>query len=274
MNTYNIDYSNILGEGSYGKIYSARHIKTNEIYAVKVEDKKHDMLRKEADIISTANKDNNPDYISCYGYYTTETNNYAILTMLGLSLKKIINQIKIMYIEDVVSIIPNLINQIYFFHKSGVIHRDIKPANFIYDTELNKLYLIDFGLSIRYEDINKENKKFTGTLNFMSINALKKGIPSYTDDLYSLGYMILYLCYGQLHWAHIKYDNKETRNKKMINLKSNLSNDDLTRRFCCKRLHACPYQKALRKYFNYLDCLNNNKINYDYLTNLFINILH
>lgn len=285
MHKYEIDYSELLGQGSFGKIYKALNIKENKWYAVKIEAQKKDnnnsmQLEHESIIINYANKNASPDYLICYDYYSDNDNNYCILPLLGVSLKRVITQIKTMRMNDIICLAPKLINQIEFYHSAGIIHRDIKPANFMYSCDLAQIFLIDFGLAIKKELSYTENK-FKGTINYMSINALKKGPPVEKDDLYSLGYIILNLAYGALFWTDIKYSSKEQRNKKLILLKTNLSNEDLVRNFICKsyenknkclgkiRSSKCAHQSALLEYFNYIDRINNDNIDYSYLKNLF-----
>lgn len=65
-------------------------------------------------------------------------------------------------------------------HNRGFIHRDIKSDNFLigYKALMNKVFVIDFGLSKRYlhphtgEHIPmKQNKGLIGTARFASVNA-------------------------------------------------------------------------------------------------------
>jgi cell division control protein 7 len=41
----------------------------------------------------------------------------------------------------------SLLQSVSQFHGLGLIHRDIKPANFLYNKELKKGVLIDYGLA-------------------------------------------------------------------------------------------------------------------------------
>jgi serine/threonine protein kinase len=284
INNYDIDYTELLGKGAWGKIYKAWHYTQQKWYAVKIEPRNviingvksvnmKQLLEKESNIIKAVCYCNPKNTLICYDYFSDEDNNYCILPLLGISLKHVISKIKIMDMVDIISIIPKMIEQIELVHKAGVIHRDIKPANFMYTCDLSQIVLIDFGLAIKKEDANN-SCGFKGTINYMSINALKKGVPCIHDDLYSLGYLILQLAYGSLFWADIKYKTKEERNKKLILLKSNLSNDDLVRRFTCMNNCApcCSYRTAMHKYFTYID--KNTVIDYTYLKQLFHGIIH
>jgi|694.fasta_scaffold68390_2 casein kinase I family protein HRR25 len=270
INNYEIDYSELLGQGSYGKIYKAWHVIKKKWYAVKIEAKcNKSLLAHEHNIISKIMGVEN--CIECYDYFSDEENNYCIITLLGVSLARIMKKIKIMSIDDVITLAPLLIDQLEKIHSVGIIHRDIKPANFMYTCDFSQIILIDFGLAIECKSVGTDYKS-AGTINYMSINALKKGPPTFRDDLQSLGYVLLQLAYGSLFWAHIKYESKETRNKKMLKLRENLSNADLVRQFKCKNVHNhCPYQTAMLNYLNH--CMT-EPINYNYLKGLFIDINH
>ena len=273
-NHYEIDYDDMLGHGAYGKIYKAWHIIKKEWYAVKIEpvsNKK--VLEHESQIIKIINEKHSNNVLKFYDYFSDDNFNYCILPLLGVSLKHILSKLKIMDMVDIFFIAPKLIEQVQLVHSAGIIHRDIKPANFMYTCDLEQIILIDFGLAIKQEDANNDSK-FKGTINYMSINALKRGHPRVHDDLQSLGYMLLQMRYGSLYWSGIKYKTKDERNKKMIQLKTNLTNEDLVRQFTCDLQHNCAYKKAMHTYFCYINNKDNYDINYEYLKSLFEFVNH
>ena len=91
-------------------------------------------------------------------------------------------------------------------HYYGYLHRDIKPDNF--RIKNHQVYLIDFGLSRQFYDINttehilqyKIGNSIRGTLLTCSINSHLGIELSRKDDLVSLGYTFLYLSLGELPW--------------------------------------------------------------------------
>lgn len=95
----------------------------------------------------------------------------------------------------------------------------------------NKIYLIDFGLSIQYIDengihIKPASKNYTsvvGTALFASINAHQGGEISRRDDIESLVYTLLYLYLGTLPWKNISMKNKKERHQLIMYMKEQIS---------------------------------------------------
>ena len=72
----------------------------------------------------------------------------------------------------------------------------------------DSLYLVDYGLSQKYIDNNKNhyqyliNKKFVGTIRYASRHTLNTERYSRRDDLESLIYVLVYLYKGELPWQN------------------------------------------------------------------------
>ena len=84
------------------------------------------------------------------------------------------------------------------------------------------------------------------------------------DDLISIGYMLIYLIKGKLPWSKIKSGTISERFNNTLNLKKNITNEEL-----CKNLPSefCDYIK-------YVKSLKfQEEPNYLYLKNLFIKVL-
>lgn len=85
----------------------------------------------------------------------------------------------------------------------------------------NKIFLIDFGLSISYldnetsqhykENPNHNYSNVVGTALFASINAHNGKDLSRRDDIESLVYTLIYLCTGTLPWKNINIKKKRER---------------------------------------------------------------
>lgn len=262
---------NQIGEGSFGKIFEAENIITNCKVAIKIEKKNNvSILKHEANIYY---KCKNIKGISNIKFFGTEENfNYIVMDLLGPSIDKMReNQDKKMKLNDVLIISIHLINCLENLHNIGIIHRDIKPENILTNTEINinKLYLIDFGLSKYYIDQNRNhipinyNKKFIGNVRFASIN-IHNGIePSRRDDLISLGYVLIVCLKGSLPWQNISSKIKEEKYDQIKHIKETTTLIEL-----CSDI---PYE--FLSYISYCSSLKyEEEPNYNYLKQLFINL--
>ena len=215
-----------IGSGTFGSIYKGQNIRTNEYVAIKIEPIKHDLklLKNESIIYQYLNGCHNIPSVKWFG--KDNNNYYMVIDLLGPSLQDLIETKNKLCLKITLKIGIKIISIIKIIHDKGLVHRDIKPENFLFSLDnLNKLYLIDFGLckKIIFENKHNQIKKTSGIIgskNYMSINSHNHIELSRRDDLESIGYMLLYLYNGTLDW------NNESNEIKILNMKQNVLNYD------------------------------------------------
>ena len=79
----------------------------------------------------------------------------------GIDLDKLINNnLNNFYIDDLIELFLPLLKGLVVLNNQKLIHCDIKPSNILYNSELNKLYIIDFGLLTAYNEIGTIEKDY------------------------------------------------------------------------------------------------------------------
>jgi len=96
-----------------------------------------------------------------------------------------------------------MIQRLQYLHERNFIHRDLKPENWCIGfsgAERSKIYLIDFGLSKKYQNAQtgerrpykQHYKDLIGNEMFAPLRAFDGIEQSPRDDLESLGYCFFY----------------------------------------------------------------------------------
>jgi serine/threonine protein kinase len=159
---------------------------------------------------------------------TYKNMNFLVMDLLGNSLTNIINDNELLF-QNSLDYGIQIINIIKTLHTKDLLHRDIKPCNFLFGkgNNTNKLYLVDFGFTKRYnyDGIHIEQKlikNIIGSVNFVSLNVHNLIEPSRRDDLESCIYIILTMLVRNIEWfKKIELNDIYTLKKDIIN-KSNI----------------------------------------------------
>jgi serine/threonine protein kinase len=156
-----------------------------------------------------------------------------------------------------------MIEQIEICHRKGVLHRDIKPANFLINYSLphTGVKLVDFGLSKRFRDAPcRTGVPRVGSLRWMSKNTHKAIESSFSDDIYSIGYMIIYLFVGNLPWKGVIQNmTMDEKHVAVLSVKEKFTNSRLACKNACVECTSnsvpCQFVIAMIKFLDYTDTL-------------------
>lgn len=219
-----------IAQGSFGYVYRAINIRTNEYVAIKVEkiaDKL--MLLKNETIIYNYLK-NEPGIPAVKWYGKDDKNYYMVLELLGKSLQHLKNESGTFSLKMVLQTGIQMLDLLKSLHAKGLVHRDIKPDNILIGTtnenyKERHLYLVDFGLCKPFVErdsgthiVLKKTAGMIGTSNYASINAHNHFELSRRDDLESMFYVLTYLLVGTHEWQNV---SKERIKDLKMNINAN-----------------------------------------------------
>jgi len=219
-----------INSGSFGKIYKAQNIRTNEYVAVKIESvfTEIKLLKNETRIYHYLNGCIGIPNVKWFGLYGK--NHFMVINLLGSSLEEL-KTLNNFSLNLVINIGMQIVKLLEIIHNNGIIHRDIKPANFLMglDSENSQIYVIDFGFGKRFvTDKNthidiKKTSRLIGTPNFASMNSHNLIELSRRDDLESLAYTLIYLHYGTLKWNRPEITHEQIYQEKVSFYNSSVS---------------------------------------------------
>ena len=275
----------IVGEGTFGRVFKGKHIRSKEEVAIKIQYKDiSNLLRHEAKIYQQLRDISGIPQIRNFGL--EDGFNYLIIDLLDISLLD-----SFLTHKQTIEYMISAINIIETVHNRGIIHRDIKPDNFLLKNDkIKSLYLVDFGLSKYYFDANKKHiverkdRKLIGTAKFASLNVHNGIEPSRRDDIESICYTFICLFGKTLPWNEIinnyysKLDNISDSISDVISDNKSILQKDLYNEIREKKaetldwLHDIPgefltillYCRKLRF---------NEKPNYNYIRTMLNNLL-
>lgn len=193
-----------IGKGSFGNVFKALNIATNEHVAIKIlnmDSTEADMseIRKEIQLLTECVGSR---FITSYhGSFLRDTKLWIVMDYAGGgSLRNILNSGNIP--EKCIAVITRdvLHALAYLHHTMRVIHRDIKAANILL-TDEGDVKLCDFGVARQISRSSVKRHTFVGTPYWMAPEIIKRNDYDYKADIWSLGITIIEMATGNPPFA-------------------------------------------------------------------------
>ncbi|CAG5126678.1 unnamed protein product [Candidula unifasciata] len=196
------EYGESLGEGSFGKVYRARHIQSGETVAIKEIVKERagsSGLRQLEKEVSIFKKVDHRNIIKLKEVIESSKKMYLIMELCeGGDLAKLLQKQSHLTEGNTKIVMSDLAAAIKYLHQQGVIHRDLKLENILLAEDPSKngnivIKVSDFGLSTQQINNSYENmqEQFCGTLSYMAPEM--NSTYSYPVDVWAMGIIMYYL---------------------------------------------------------------------------------
>ena len=194
---YNIN--ELIGEGSFGKVYKGRRKGTGQVVALKFISKhgksERDLLnlRREIEILRALNHEN---IILMLDAFETRREFCVVTEYAQGELFQILEDDKCLPEEEVQRIAKQLVRALHYLHSHRVMHRDMKPQNILVGAD-GKVKLCDFGFARVMSSRTIMVTSIKGTPLYMSPELVQERPYNFTADLWSLGIILYELFVGQ-----------------------------------------------------------------------------
>ncbi|KAJ9605160.1 hypothetical protein H2200_010550 [Cladophialophora chaetospira] len=193
----NYSLGKLIGKGSFGKVYLARHNLTNGSKVVlKASDKGDPNLARE---IHHHRQFVHPHIARLYEVIITESLVWLVLEYCpGDELYNYLCKKGALPVETVQKIFTQLVGAVAYIHSKSCVHRDLKLENVLLDKHEN-VKLCDFGFTREYEGKANYLQTFCGTVCYSAPEMLRgEKYAGEKVDVWSLGIILFALFKGEL----------------------------------------------------------------------------
>ena len=208
---YQVD--GVLGRGAMGVVFRGVDPKINRLVAIKtmqlsddldsetLEETKQRFFRE----AETAGNLSHANIVTIYDVgeqeqvNTNQSLGYIAMDLLtGAPLSEYTTKGKLLPPSLVYQLMIQIADALDYAHQQNVVHRDIKPANIIYDDDLNRGTLTDFGIAYMADQSKTKTGLIMGSPYYMSPEQIAGKSIDGRSDIFSLGATFYQLLTGHL----------------------------------------------------------------------------
>ncbi|CAN8321302.1 unnamed protein product [Cochlearia groenlandica] len=189
----------LVGEGSFGRVYKGRRKYTGQTVAMKFimkqgkSDKDIHSLRQEIEILRKLKHEN---IIEMLDSFENEREFCVVTEFAQGELFEILEDDKCLPEEQVQAIAKQLVKALHYLHSNRIIHRDMKPQNILIGAG-SVVKLCDFGFARAMSTNTVVLRSIKGTPLYMAPELVREQPYNHTADLWSLGVILYELYVGQ-----------------------------------------------------------------------------
>ena len=199
INYNSFEILELIGGGSFGRVFKVKLKGTDKIFAMKVLNKayllKKKLLRYAITECNVLKQSNCPFIIKLHYSFQTPENLYMILDYCPIGDFSYQIQLNLFEEDEAKFYIAELILAIEYLHQHDIIYRDLKPENILIDAD-GHIKLADFGLAKENVSTNVPNKTFCGSPQYLSPEMLSKEGTTKASDIYGIGAILFELISG------------------------------------------------------------------------------
>ncbi|TPX56203.1 hypothetical protein PhCBS80983_g04689 [Powellomyces hirtus] len=194
----------MLGRGGFGFVHRAvsKHAGTyGQEVAIKMIDKRlmkaANMTRRVANEVEVHWQLRHPSILELYNYFEDQSYVYLVMEICqNGELYQYIHKRKCPLTEpEARGAIAQIVRGLLYLHANGIIHRDLKLSNLLL-TENFDVKIADFGLAVKLNALDGEQKTMCGTPNYISPEIVSRLPYGLTSDVWSLGCMVVTVLTG------------------------------------------------------------------------------
>ena len=198
-----IELGQVIGQGSSGVVFAARHIPSNTLIALKsINIYERDKRKQLENDLKALDEFDSPYLIKYYGAFFADGVVKVAMELMDLgSTRRISNSVAghpqpVMPESILFYFVSSILRGLHYLHKEKhMIHRDIKPDNVLISS-CGEIKLCDFGVCRELANSAAFCNTFVGTMIYMSPERIFRNAYSYAGDIWSFGLTVIELATG------------------------------------------------------------------------------